>query len=89
MNDTRRAALRTLTNISLAAAAMSFFAGGVPASAADKVIVGLITKTNSNPFFVKMKEGAAGKAKELDVDLRTLQATSTATTRLRSQLLRI
>jgi hypothetical protein len=43
-------------------------ASAVPASAAD-VIVGLITKTNTNPFFVKMKEGADGKAKELGVKL--------------------
>ncbi len=28
-------------------------------------IVGLITKTNTNPFFVKMKEGFEAKAKEL------------------------
>ena len=41
-----------------------------PALAADKIIVGLITKTNSNPFFEKMKEGAAAKSKELGVDFR-------------------
>ena len=39
------------------------------ASAGD--IVGLITKTNSNPFFVKMKEGAEAKAKELGVELQS------------------
>jgi fructose transport system substrate-binding protein len=39
------------------------------AYAAD--IVGLITKTNNNPFFVKMKEGAEGKAKELGVTLQS------------------
>ena len=33
-------------------------------------IVGLITKTNVNPFFVKMKEGAEAKAKELGVTLQ-------------------
>ena len=33
------------------------------ANAAD--IVGLITKTNTNPFFVKMKQGFEAKAKEL------------------------
>ena len=32
----------------------------------------LITKTNTNPFFVKMKEGAQAKAKELGVDLQAL-----------------
>ncbi len=40
-------------------------------TADDKVIVGLITKTNTNPFFVKMKEGAQEKAAELGMDLRT------------------
>jgi len=44
---------------------------GVPASAQDKVIVGLITKTNTNPFFVKMREGAEGKAKEMGIELRS------------------
>jgi fructose transport system substrate-binding protein len=39
--------------------------------AADKTIVGLITKTNTNPFFVKMKEGAQQKAETLGMDLRT------------------
>ncbi|GAA0838074.1 MULTISPECIES: sugar ABC transporter substrate-binding protein [Marinomonas] len=38
---------------------------------ADTPIIGLITKTNTNPFFVKMKEGAQEKATELGVDLRT------------------
>ena len=31
----------------------------------------LITKTDTNPFFVKMKEGAVAKAKELGIDLKT------------------
>lgn len=34
-------------------------------------IVGLITKTEGNPFFVKMREGAQAKADELGLDLRT------------------
>ncbi len=45
-----------------------FAAGG---SETDKTIVGLITKTNTNPFFVKMREGAQEKADELGVELRT------------------
>jgi fructose transport system substrate-binding protein len=40
------------------------------AFAAD-VIVGLITKTESNPFFVKMKEGASQEAKKLGAKLLT------------------
>jgi fructose transport system substrate-binding protein len=39
------------------------------ASAAD-VSACLITKTDTNPFFVKMKEGAEAKAKELGVQLK-------------------
>ncbi|TPE46713.1 sugar ABC transporter substrate-binding protein [Maribrevibacterium harenarium] len=38
---------------------------------AETPIIGLITKTNTNPFFVKMKEGAQEKAAELGVELRT------------------
>jgi fructose transport system substrate-binding protein len=37
--------------------------GVAPSFAAD--IVGLITKTETNPFFVKMREGAQAKADEL------------------------
>ncbi len=48
---------------SIAAAALSLALVGGPAHAGD--IVGLITKTNTNPFFVKMKEGFEAKAKEL------------------------
>ncbi len=44
--------------------------GTAPALAQD-IIVGLITKTEINPFFVKMKEGAQAKAKELGVELRS------------------
>lgn len=41
------------------------------AFAQDKPVVGLITKTEGNPFFVKMREGAQQKAAELGLDLRT------------------
>ncbi|MBD8890478.1 sugar ABC transporter substrate-binding protein [Roseibium litorale] len=40
----------------------------VPAAAAD-VSACLITKTDTNPFFVKMREGAQAKAKELGIEL--------------------
>ncbi len=40
------------------------------ASAAD-ITACLITKTDTNPFFVKMKEGAEAKAKELGVTLKS------------------
>ncbi len=42
----------------------------VPAQA-QEVSACLITKTDTNPFFVKMKEGATAKAKELGVTLKS------------------
>lgn len=52
----------------LGAFALSSFATG--ASAANTAAC-LITKNNTNPFFVKMKEGATSKAKEAGIDLST------------------
>jgi len=63
---------RALTILSVSAIALAAGAfAAAPASADEKVIVGLITKTNTNPFFAKMKEGAEAKAKELGVDFRS------------------
>jgi len=42
-----------------------------PVAAQDQVIVGLITKTETNPFFVKMKEGAQKAADEAGAKLLT------------------
>ncbi len=43
--------------------------------AAGEIIVGLITKTETNPFFVKMREGAQAKADELGMTLMTAAGT--------------
>jgi len=51
------------------AAAIALMAFSSAASAAD-VGACLITKTDTNPFFVKMKEGATAKAAELGVTLK-------------------
>lgn len=51
------------------AAAFAAMAFASSASAAD-VSACLITKTDTNPFFVKMKEGATAKAGELGVSLK-------------------
>ncbi|TPE53312.1 sugar ABC transporter substrate-binding protein [Amaricoccus solimangrovi] len=51
-------------------AAAAFGAMTAGAQAAD-VNACLITKTDTNPFFVKMKEGALAKAEELGVGLKT------------------
>ena len=52
--------MNRLSTLALAAVAVCF-AGS--ALAADQVVIGLITKTETNPFFVKMKEGAEQAAK--------------------------
>ena len=52
-----------------AAAAIAVGALGL-ATAASAQTVCLITKTDTNPFFVKMKEGATEKAQELGMELK-------------------
>ena len=44
---------------------------GGDSGSGDGTVVGLITKTDTNPFFVKMKEGAQSEAKSQGVDLQT------------------
>jgi len=58
---------KLLTGSALALTAMTgaAFAGGHGTTAC------LITKTDTNPFFVKMREGAAAKADELGINLLT------------------
>ncbi len=46
-------------------------AGGAAPAASGQTVVGLITKTETNPFFVKMKEGAQAKATEAGAKLLT------------------
>ena len=41
------------------------------AAFAQETVIGLITKTETNPFFVKMREGAQAKADELGLKLMT------------------
>ena len=52
-------------------AALGIALGVTAANAADKPIVGLITKTNTNPFFVKMKAGAEEAATANGIELRS------------------
>jgi fructose transport system substrate-binding protein len=67
--DTAIMTTSTLKGALLAAAAV-LAVSAAPGFAQD-VSACLITKTDSNPFFVKMKEGALAKAKELGVALKT------------------
>src|SRR5215207_7515978 len=50
--------------------------GGGGGGGNEEVTIGLITKTESNPFFVKMKEGAQAAAKEHNVKLLTASGKS-------------
>jgi fructose transport system substrate-binding protein len=45
--------------------------GGAARGGGEDLKIGLITKTETNPFFVKMKEGAQSKASELGADLQS------------------
>ncbi len=62
--------ISTLKAALFCATALGAAALAAPASA-QEVGACLITKTDTNPFFVKMKEGAVAKAKELGVNLKT------------------
>ena len=42
---------------------------GLVQAQASEPVIGLITKTETNPFFVKMKEGATTEAKKLGAKL--------------------
>ncbi|MES0811045.1 sugar ABC transporter substrate-binding protein [Roseibium sp. SCPC15] len=54
----------------LATASVLAAMAAAPAAAAD-ISACLITKTDTNPFFVKMKEGATAKANELGIELKS------------------
>ena len=75
-------ALPMITACSSGAAAPSTSTSG-SAPASGEIIVGLITKTETNPFFVKMKEGAQAKADELGAKLLTGAGAKMATTKAR------
>lgn len=59
----------TATAVAIAATALTVGAGA--AFAQGQPVIGLITKTETNPFFVKMKEGAAEAAKAKGAKLLT------------------
>lgn len=70
----KQAGIRRRTGVAIvgiAVAAVSITACGGGSGSSDKPIVGLITKTDTNPFFVKMKEGAQQAATAAGVQLQT------------------
>ncbi len=60
---------RRIAGLMAAAAGLGLIA--TQAAAQDTTKACLITKTDINPFFVKMKEGATAKAEELGIELST------------------
>src|ERR671936_1355350 len=82
-NRIRGRRARRLLIVALVVGALVATAVGAGSSAASRsaptqassskaqVIVGLITKTDTNPFFVKMKQGAQKQAKQLGAKLLT------------------
>ena len=64
--------MKRLTTL-LASTAVAAAALSGTAAAQDDMIIGLITKADTNPFFVKMKEGAAEKA-EVKTGITTVAA---------------
>lgn len=55
----------------LVAATLLLSSASFVSTASAETAACLITKTDTNPFFVKMKEGAVARAKELGVTLKT------------------
>ena len=62
---------RTFAPIVLFSSAAALAAAAGLAQAQSQPVIGLITKTETNPFFVKMKEGAADAAKAKGAKLLT------------------
>lgn len=61
--------LNAFARLSLAASVLALSAG--VAAAQEPVKACIVTKTDTNPFFVKMKEGATAKAEELGIELKS------------------
>ena len=60
-----------MKNVLCAAAAALLVSAGMAGADDHAVSACLITKTDTNPFFVKMKEGATAKAEELGMTLKS------------------
>src|SRR5215204_1671408 len=64
-------AVAAVAALTLAACGGDDGGGDAGSGGGDKPVVGLITKTDTNPFFVKMKEGAQKAATEQGLTLQT------------------
>ena len=68
---TRILAIGTVASLALATAACGDDAGSGEGGSGGEAVIGLITKTDTNPFFVKMKEGAQQAADKAGVKLQS------------------
>jgi fructose transport system substrate-binding protein len=64
-------AIGAVAALALAACGGGSEPGGGGGGGGDRPIVGLITKTDTNPFFVKMREGAQQAAQQAGVELQS------------------
>ena len=81
--------MRKLSLVLASLMAVAFTFATLPAKAGSHAIEAcLITKTDINPFFVKMKEGAKAKADELGIKLSTFAGKSMVIMKLRLKQLR-
>ncbi|NKX45943.1 substrate-binding domain-containing protein [Roseicyclus persicicus] len=62
---------KTLKTLMLSGAAIAAFTGFAHADAHSGITACLITKTDTNPFFVKMREGAVAAAEAAGITLQT------------------
>nr|WP_306263770.1 sugar ABC transporter substrate-binding protein [Pararhizobium sp. IMCC3301] len=62
---------KLLLTTAMGAIAAASLATGSANAASHSTIACLITKTDTNPFFVKMREGATAKAEELGITLKS------------------
>ncbi len=67
----RSTAMKSRVRRTLAAAGLTAMTSLSALAQADDMIIGLVTKTDTNPFFVKMREGAQARADAMGVELRT------------------
>src|SRR5438128_3892144 len=74
----RRLSLAVAALVVAAAATVAAVAAAGTSSKNASVKVGLITKVEANPFFVKMREGATAQAKKLGATLVTAAGKSTS-----------
>jgi fructose transport system substrate-binding protein len=67
----RLAAIGATLALGIAACGDDDDGGAAGGGSGDELKIGLITKTETNPFFVKMKEGAQSKAGQVGADLQS------------------